>query len=271
MRNPKDIIINGKTLETILEEHKHWINQDCEGWESMCADLSDIDLCHADLRRANLSGANLCHADLSCASLSDANLMHAVLCDALLYRADLIHAGLCGANLMFANLCHANLGNANLATADLSWANLSGADLSNANLSRTILSHTDLYDANLSNANLRKTKGDLIDFRRGKILTESIVGYKKCRYDIIVTLEIPCGAIVFSINGYKCRTNKAKVIAINDKKGNDVYRAYSRYQYMTYYVGDIFNITNFDLIYNEECGKGIHFFMSRKEAEEYEL
>ena len=41
-------------LNEIFEEHKHWINEDCNDWEEMKADLSD----------ANLSGANLHGADL---------------------------------------------------------------------------------------------------------------------------------------------------------------------------------------------------------------
>ena len=64
-------------LSTILENHKHWISEDCEGWENM----------KADLRGANLRGANLCCADL---------------CDANLYGANL-----CCANLRYANLRYA--------------------------------------------------------------------------------------------------------------------------------------------------------------------
>ena len=81
---------------------------------------------------------------------------------------------------------------------------------------------------------------------------------------VIVTLKIPRGAIVFSINGSKCRTNRAKVIAI---EGAD--RAYSTYKYMSYYVGDEFNVYNFNCEYNTECGAGIHFFMTREEAFNY--
>ena len=44
MRKPSEIIINGKTLEKILEDHKHWLKEDVEGWENMRADLSDADL-----------------------------------------------------------------------------------------------------------------------------------------------------------------------------------------------------------------------------------
>ena len=39
-------------LNKILEERKHWLNEDCEGWETMMADFSSC-----DLRGANLCGA----------------------------------------------------------------------------------------------------------------------------------------------------------------------------------------------------------------------
>ena len=39
-------------LNKVLENHKHWLNDDCEGWESMRADLRYADLSDADLRYA---------------------------------------------------------------------------------------------------------------------------------------------------------------------------------------------------------------------------
>ena len=86
-------------LSTILENHKHWINEDCEGWENMKANLR-----YANLRYANLRGANLC-----CAYLCDANLCDANLCDAYLRDAYLRYANLCGANLCGSDLRGANL------------------------------------------------------------------------------------------------------------------------------------------------------------------
>ena len=51
-----------KKLKEVLENHKHWLNEDCDGWEDMRADLSG-----ADLRRADLSGAeNVPFIPLSC-------------------------------------------------------------------------------------------------------------------------------------------------------------------------------------------------------------
>ena len=102
MRKPKDIKIGEFTLEEILERHRHWWYEDCDGWRNM---------------RANLSGANLYGADLSRADLS---------------RANLSGADLSGADLYGANLSGADLSGANLSGADLTRANLSGADLSGA-------------------------------------------------------------------------------------------------------------------------------------------
>ena len=65
MRKPKDIKIGEFTLEEILERHKHWWDEDCEGWQHMRADLSRADLSRADLSGADLSGADLYGADLS--------------------------------------------------------------------------------------------------------------------------------------------------------------------------------------------------------------
>ena len=61
-------------LNKILENHKHWLNEDCEGWENMRADLERADLYGADLREANLEGADLREANLRRADLYGADL-----------------------------------------------------------------------------------------------------------------------------------------------------------------------------------------------------
>jgi hypothetical protein len=201
MRKLKDIKIGIYTLEEILERHKHWLNGDCENWESMRADLYGADLYGADLRGADLRGANL-------------------------YGANLY-----GANLRGADLRGADLHGADLHGADLRGANLRGAD----------------------------------KLLRGVKLSAPIIGWKKCKNDVIVKLEIPRGAIVFSINKNKCRTDKAKVLEIIGSN-----RAYSKHKFFSYYVGDVIEVFNFNCEYNKECAEGIHFFRTREEAENYE-
>jgi uncharacterized protein YjbI with pentapeptide repeats len=39
-------------LDKIVEQHQHWLKEDCEGWEDMKADLSGADLSEADLSGA---------------------------------------------------------------------------------------------------------------------------------------------------------------------------------------------------------------------------
>lgn len=76
-------------INKILKDHKHWLNEDCKGRETMRADFSYYDLCFANLRGAYLNCANLRGADLR---------------DADLNRADLHGADLHGADLRGANL-----------------------------------------------------------------------------------------------------------------------------------------------------------------------
>ncbi len=64
MRKPEDIKIGNKTLAEVIENHKHWWKEDCEGWRDMRAYLSGAYLSGADLRGADLSGADLSEADL---------------------------------------------------------------------------------------------------------------------------------------------------------------------------------------------------------------
>lgn len=49
-------------LKTIIENHKHWLEEDCEGWEGMKATLRYANLSNADLRNADLSNADLLEA-----------------------------------------------------------------------------------------------------------------------------------------------------------------------------------------------------------------
>ena len=62
MRKPEDIKIGDKTLAEALENHKHWWNEDCDGWRDMRAYLRGADLSGADLSGADLSGAYLSRA-----------------------------------------------------------------------------------------------------------------------------------------------------------------------------------------------------------------
>ena len=228
-------------LDKIIEQHKHWILRDVHGWEDMRAYLEDANLEGAYLegaylKGANLTGAHLKGANLKCAYLEDANLEGAYLKGAYLK----------GAYLKGAYLKCAYLEDANLEGAYLKGANLTGANLKGANLECAYLE-----DAN--------------KLRLGKILTEPMTGYKKTKEGVVITAEIPVGAIVFCINGRKCRTNRAK---ITDMAGHEVLHS-SYDNSFEYRLGQEINIKDFNLMYNIECASGFHFFRTREEAENY--
>ena len=278
MRDPQDIKIGKFTLKEILERHLEYLQDfskkdmraDLNNTNLINANLHGANLCRANLRNINLAGADLQGADLYAADLRnadlhEANLQGADLQCAILYYTNFYKANLCNANLRDTPLYCTNLSSANLKGANLWAAILCNSNLFNANLQDADLTDSDLRCANLLYANVSAANGNLTEYRRGKILTENLIGYKKCKDEVIVTLEIPRGAIVFSINGNKCRTNKAKVISID---GAD--RAYSTYQYMSYYVGDEITVYDFNCEYNIECAQGIHFYMTRYEAEDEE-
>ncbi|RVH87803.1 pentapeptide repeat-containing protein [Sinorhizobium meliloti] len=189
--------------------------------------------------RANLSGADLSGADLSGANLSRANLSGANLSGANLY----------GANLSRADLSGANLYGANLSRADLYGANLSGADLSGADLSRA-----DLKEA---------TSADLVIARTRILADGDLIGWKKCRSDVIVKLRIPEAAKRSSAFGRKCRAEFADVLeVIGAEKGISLHDGKTEY-----IAGARVTPDSFDENWQEECSSGVHFYITRAEAE----
>ena len=75
-------------LTKVLENHKHWLNEDCDRWEEMKADLRNANLRGVNLRYANLRNADLCGANLRYADLRNADLRNADLRNANLRNAE---------------------------------------------------------------------------------------------------------------------------------------------------------------------------------------
>ena len=252
--------MNKERLAKVLENHRHWLNEDCDGWENMKADLLYADLSGADLRYADLRGADLRDADLSGADLRDADLRDANLRYAKLGDANLHCSNLIGAYLRNANLRYAKLGNANLHCADLIGADLHCADLRYANL----------HCANLSYADLRGAKMPFIPYACPDF--GSFIGYKKAYGDVIVELEILADAKRLSATSRKCRCDKAKVLRILDMNRQEIDATYVVSEFdrnFVYKVGEIVSVNDFDENRWNECSTGIHFFLNFQEAVNY--
>ena len=157
-------------LNKIIENHQHWLNEDCDGWEDMRAVLSDADLSDADLSGAVLSDADLSDADLSGADLRCADLSGADLSDAVLRCADLSGADLSG--------------------AVLSDADLSGAVLSDAKRNET----TAFYDLQCPEEGdfiaFKKASGKIVKLRIPAEAQRSSATTRRCRAEFADVLEI---------------------------------------------------------------------------------
>ena len=198
------------------------------------------------------------------ANLNGANLRGAYLSDADLRGAYLSDADLRGANLRGVNLRGADLNGANLSDADLSWAYLRGANLRDANLRGANLRGANLREADLLGAYLRRVK-NLPDMSEFSFLCEGdIIGYKKVRGGDIVKLLIPSDAIRSHGTSRKCRAERALVLEAPPD-------ALSIHDPAFFYrTGEtVVPIEPFDTDRWNECGSGIHFFITRKEAEDY--
>lgn len=204
-------------------------------------------------RGADLRDANLCGADLRGSNLRDANLRGADLCDADLCDAYLRGADLYGADLYGADLRDADLRGANLCDADLRGANLYGADL---------------RGTDLRGANLRDAKGCYLSCP-----TEgSFIGWKKASGHI-VKLRIPEDARRSSATGHKCRCDKAYVMEIQNMDGTKATEDTVRSDHdknFVYTVGATVEVPDFDDNRWSECAPGIHFFIDRRAAVEYQ-
>lgn len=176
-----------------------------------------------------------------------------------LYDADLREVNLEGVDLREADLRGVNLYKANLRNSNLSRSNLEGAYLHKADLRETDLRRSNLERAELSGSNLRGAH--LPHFQ---ICPEegSFIGWKKVSGNDIVKLLIPKNAKRTStLIGRKCR---AEFVVVLKGKGASFHNGL-----ITYKKGETVYPDKYDDDIRVECTHGIHFFMTKREAEEY--
>lgn len=255
-------------LKKIIENHKHWLFEDCDWWENMRAVLVGADLRGVNLAGADLTGAYLDMADLRSANLEGANLRAACLREANLEGANLRGTNLRSVDLTGACLIHTDFKGADLNAAQLGEADLRGADLIG----------NDLRGVNLEGAKnvphlpmACPDEGAFIGWKRAKaIIRHCCDSYTP----VIVKLRVPADAKRSSVPfGRKCRCSKAKVVGIYSISGERLTDAYAVSTYdrsFVYSVGSIVEVDNFCTDKFTECAPGIHFFMNKQEAIEYD-
>jgi hypothetical protein len=155
---------------------------------------------------------------------------------------------------------------ANLTGANLTGANLTGANLTGANLTGANLSGANLTGANLTGANLYRAKNSEQALAQTIIVPDGALAvWKKCQRGILVHLLIPVEAKRSNAHGRKCRAEYVKVLEVI---GADV--GVSSHDGKTEYrQGETVRCDKWNPDRWTECGGGIHFFLTRIEAENY--
>ena len=191
-----------------------------------------------------------------------ANLYGATLAEANLYGATLAEANLTGATLTGATLAEANLTRANLTGADLFGATLTGANLYGANLTRATLTGATLTEADLFGATL-----DPVAAARLLIIPPEgdVIGWKKCNGGILVKLRIPDGVRRHNATGRKCRAECAEVLEVIGAEVGET--SYFGPETTYYRVGETVYPHAYEPDRWLECAPGIHFYITREEAE----
>ena len=159
---------------------------------------------------------------------------------------------------------------ANLCGADLYCANLRGANLSGADLRGANLCGANLYCANLYCADLSGAKN--VPFIPMACPDSGAFTAWKKAHGHIVKLLIPEDARRSSATGRKCRCDKAIVVAIETVSGepSELDEIASNYNgKFIYKVGETVTEPNFCEDRFKECAEGIHFFINRQEAVDY--
>ena len=140
--------------------------------------------------------------------------------------------------------------------ACLDGASLDGASLDGASLNHASLNRASLDGASLNGASLNQQCPE----------EGSFIAFKKARNGIILKLDIPAEAKRSSATTRKCRASCAKVLEISGGLIEAISKNYSDFIYR---VGEMVYPDSFDENRWDECSHGIHFFITRAEAEAY--
>jgi len=199
------------------------------------------------------------------------------VCEAVKANVILSGSNLRGCNLRGCNLSGCNLSGSDLSGSNLRYSDLSGCNLSGSDLSGSDLSGSNLRGCNLSGSNLRGCNlsgSDLSGCKEIPVIAAaqtsitpdgSLIGWKKCQSGVIVKLRIPEDARRSNATGRKCR---AEFVDVMEVIGSDV--GISQHDGETKYVTGrrVICDTWCEDSWNE-CAGGIHFFITREEAENY--
>ncbi len=275
-------MIKQDELQKTLAEHQEWLekgvgkranfsNMDLSGIKFDGIKLTEAIFAGANLKNTDFSGCNLRSADFGGANLENARFEGALMRWVFLKNANLRRANLFETDLFFATLDGADLREALFKQASLSGAGLRKVILDDdVSLTRKLWSYAVLDNATIDDAALSKIVPN-------RCLPGRIIGYKKVKgvgdgAPLIAMLEIPADARRVNSTSRQCRCDKARVLSITHSDGTSFEGEEAVgwiFPKITYKVGEMVAEAEFSDDRRTNMAKGIHFFLSREEAERF--
>lgn len=248
-------------VDGILQKHRKFLNGEDGGERAVFDgmhleewDFRDFDLRKAKFLKTSLAGASFRRCDLGGAVFFGCNARGADMRNARLREVSATNSDFTGCMFDSAALDDAVFRGSNLMRSSFVGASLDGV----------VLDRSDVGLANFSGAWF-----PMAGMRLGTILRRKMRGWKVSREGIVFEVEIPKGAVVFSINGGKCRSNVGKVVKFPKGSPKVLHSIFSKN--FAYREGQTVRIPDFCMQYNVECAEGFHFFRTKREAEAYRM
>ena len=264
------------TGTSFLESKLCGTNFTCAKLHNATFDLADMS--EAVLDEAELYGASICHANLANVSAIKANfascimwnskLNEASMAGACFYTAQLCDCDFTSADLRFCDLCYSNIDYTCFEKADLGWANFTYAKKTFwANFGEADLTDVDFTDCCLADNAVNGAKGLFIPMACPE--EGAFIAWKKCQDNRIVKLMVPENALRTGGDRFSCRASEVEILDIYSENNNCA-EAVSFEDDYTFRRGETIKdkqVFDSSLLHD---GAGIHFFLSRAEAENYE-
>lgn len=225
--------------------------------------LENVNFSNKMLEGVNFSNSFLRNCNFQDTTIKDCMFYHAILDHVDFRTSEIFTSSFEKAYITGCDTNRSSIFNANFFEASVKWSDFFLSVFRNCNFANSLWRNSSLFAA------------DFIDCRLSPELTNLLTtapkgrftGWKKLRNDYTAKLLIK-GDVVGSTTR-KYRTNAARVIAIynGDKKVDYGYSLYdSKFMYK---VGAEITTDMFDQNPTTACGHGIHFFMTRIDAEQY--
>lgn len=273
--------ITKEQLKKILAEHKEWLkNGTGKPADFTGKDLSGMDLSGENLTKAFFRGANLTNTNFSESRLRSADFTEAIMENAKFCRATMSWILVKDADAKGADFTETNLYRAIFDKTDLRGAILERANLCRTSITKVILDEdTSVVQELWQDVDLRNAKVDEVTLAKiipNHCLPGKIIGYKKVKgvgngAPLIAELEIPADARRVNAASRQCRCDRAKVLSITHLDGTPFEGEAVGWIYpeLTYKVGELIVETEFSEDRRTSQARGIHFFLTREEAENY--